>query len=248
MKNVKAMTRLAGPLAGLLAIQAGAGELSLGIAAGTQTTQYRDQDDRAFVVPVIAYEGERFSYFLDTAAFRLLAGELGNTEWRTRTLARARLFDQPDARAGLDKRKSTLDAGLELAAQGPWGSLSLEALTDTLGHHDGYEASLTYAYEFAITEKLALTPSMGATYYDEHLADYYFGVRAHEARPGRRVYQPGESGVASAGLTLTCALTPRWQLVGVLEYEVLGSALADSPLIANDSSTTAAVGVLYRFK
>lgn len=248
MKNVKAVTRLAGPLAGLLATQANAGELSLGIAAGSQAALYHDQDDAPFVVPVIAYEGERFSYFLDTAAFQLLAGESGDTGWRMRALARARIFDQPDARAGLDKRKSTLDAGLELAAQGPWGSLSLEALTDTLGHHDGYEASLTYAYEFAITEKLAVTPSVGATYYDEHLADYYFGVRSHEVRPGRRAYRPGESGVASAGLTLTCSLTPRWQLVGVVEYELLDSALADSPLIAKDWSTTAAVGVLYRFK
>ncbi|MBB6091209.1 outer membrane protein [Povalibacter uvarum] len=252
MTNRMAASRAASALAGSLTAffattPAFAGEFSLGLAAGTQTTLYRDQDDEAFVIPVVGYEGERFSYFLDTAAYQLFGGEAGETGWRVRALASARIFDQPKRNADLEKRHSTVDVGLESGAQGPWGSLNLQFLTDAMNHHDGFEIDLTYAYELKVTERLSLSPSLGISYYDEKLADYYFGVRPSEVRTSRAEYHPGKSGVATVGLMTIYALTDHWMLVGVVEEMVLSDELADSPLVETDSSTTALVGVLYRF-
>jgi outer membrane protein len=225
-----------------------AGEFSLGVAAGSQTSLYLDQEDQAFVIPVVGYEGERFSYFLDTAAFVLVGGKLAESDWRMRALATARVFDQPNRRAGLETRHSTVDVGLEVAAQGAWGSLGLELLTDALGDHEGFEVSLAYTYEFAATAEFSISPSIGLSYHDAHLADYYYGVRPSEVRAGRAEYHPEAGGAATAGVTAMYALTPHWSLVGVVEAMVLSDELADSPLIAQEWNTTVVVGALYRFR
>lgn len=247
MRHPRFAVAFAATIASMTATVAFAGEFSLGIAAGTLTRQYHYQDDQTFVIPVIAYEGERFSYFLDTAAFQLLSGEHGETGWRTRMLARARIFDQPAAAAGLEKRRSTLDAGFEVAAQGPWGAMSLEGLADTLDRHDGFEASLTYSYDLALTSQLSITPRIGVSYQDRRLADYYFGVRPSEAKATRPEYHPDAGGSATAGLTIAYAMTSRWQLLAVMTRAALSDDLADSPLIAKRSTTTAVIGVMYRF-
>ena len=196
---------------------------------------------------MIGYEGERFSYFLDTATFVLTQGENRESRWRMRAVATARVFDQPNRRAGLEDRHSTIDMGLDAGIQGNWGSLSIEVLADVLGNHEGFEAGITYEYEFAVTERLAFTPSLGVSYYDEKLADYYFGVRPGEARDSRAAYQPDASGVATATMTMSYALTKDWTLVGVIQLMELGDELADSPLVAEKSSTTAVIGAMYRF-
>ncbi|HEU4779510.1 MAG TPA: MipA/OmpV family protein [Steroidobacteraceae bacterium] len=242
--------KMIGMAAGLIQVCSSplwAGEFSLGVAAGGQSTLYHDVEDQNFVIPVLGYEGERFSYFLDTATFVLMQGESGESRWRMRAVATARIFDQPNLRAGLEDRHSTVDIGLDAGIQGKWGSLSLEVLADALGNHEGGEATISYEYEFAVTERLAITPSLGVSYYNEKLADYYFGVRPGEARDMRVQYQPGASGVATAGVTMTYGLTESWTLVGVVQHMSLGDELADSPLVAEESSTTAVIGALYRF-
>jgi outer membrane protein len=240
---------MAGMAAGLIQVfsPASAGEFSLGVATGTQSSLYLDVEDQNFVIPVIGYEGERFSYFLDTASFVLTQGERRETRWRMRAVATARIFDQPNRRAGLEDRHSTVDMGVDMGVQGNWGSLSFEVLADAFGNHGGFEAGISYEYEFAVTERLAITPNLGASYYNEKLTDYYFGVRPGEVRDSRAEYHPGESGVATAAVTTTYSLTDHWTLVGVVQVMKLGDELADSPLVAEKSSTTAVIGALYRF-
>lgn len=225
-----------------------AGEFSLGIAAGTQGNTLHDQGDTRFVVPVLGYEGERFSYFLDTAAWTLAGGERGDGAWRVRVLATARLFDQPDAAAGLEDRDSTLETGFEFGARGLWGSLTFGAVTDVLGRHKGYEASVGYAYEWRLSDRLTLNPGLSVSYQDEKLANYYYGVLPSEVRAGRSLYRPDSGGTFNAGLLATYGLGPRWTLVGVVQHQALSAELADSPLVEHDHSLTAVVGVMYRFE
>ncbi|MCH8336326.1 MAG: MipA/OmpV family protein [Proteobacteria bacterium] len=93
---------------------------------------------------------------------------------------------------GLDERKQSLDAGLELSLTQKWGQVTLTAVHDTLDRHQGSEVQMSYRY-FIDAGSWSLSPYISWTWQDDNLSDYYFGVSEAEARPDRPAYSPGDS-------------------------------------------------------
>jgi outer membrane protein len=132
--------------------------------------------------------------------------------------------------ADLDRRKQTLDGGLELRLQGDWGRLNLNYLTDTLGRHDGQSAGVSYFAEFE-RGGLRLSPFVGWSWYSSDLANYYYGVSDEEAAEGRPAYVAGDSHWLSIGLNTSWQVGQRGMLFTNIGLGAVDTAIADSPLV-----------------
>jgi outer membrane protein len=87
--------------------------------------------------------------------------------------------------------------------------------------------------------KGALIASFGVTWKSAGIVNYYYG-------------EPGVYGGASAldpyvKLAYTLPLSSRWRFNALVEYERLGNAIANSPIVAEHTVATMFVGTIYTF-
>lgn len=147
---------------------------------------------------------------------------------------------------GLEERKQTLEAGLQVRMSKQWGDLNLHWVTDTLNRHGGQEVQLGYRYHFE-AGPWSISPFAAVTWQDDNLTNYYFGVSEEEAVPGRPAYLPGESQWFSFGLNTAWHATDRIMLFGNVGFGGTGSDVINSPLVEDAGFSTLFVGGTYVF-
>jgi outer membrane protein len=155
----------------------------------------------------------------------------------------------PDSNAyyeGLEERKQSLDAGFELALRRHWGELTFDWVTDTLDRHNGDEARFSYRYRID-AGPFQVSPYISWTWQDANLTNYYFGVSEAEATPERPAYLPGKSQWVSLGLNASWQVTDNVTFFGNVAFAGAESNVFDSPLVEEDSLSTAFVGGTYQF-
>lgn len=143
-------------------------------------------------------------------------------------------------------RDRTIDAGIELIANWHDSEIMLQVLSDISDRHNGQEAWLSWALPRSYG-RWDIVPSTGFVWKSEKNTDYYFGVRPDEVQPGLPQYQAGQSMNPFARLSITYNLNSHWKIVSVLRYEKLHGEITDSPMVVEDSVTTAFVGLHYAF-
>jgi outer membrane scaffolding protein for murein synthesis (MipA/OmpV family) len=156
---------------------------------------------------------------------------------------------EPESNAyysGLEEREQSLDAGFELALRRSWGELSVDWVTDTLDRHNGSEARFSYRYRID-AGPFQVSPFINWTWQDADLTNYYFGVSEAEATPDRPAYLPGESQWVSIGLNASWQLTDNIVFFGNVAFAGTESKVLDSPLVEEDSLSSAFVGGTYQF-
>lgn len=226
----------------------GTAALGGGLRAGTSTYRAFDSDDQRQLdlIPLYLYNGK----------FLFARGTSGGIHFINRDNFEFNLLGQfrfqeldPDRNAfyaGIEKRRQTIDVGLEIRADGKWGALNASYLTDSLDRHKGDAASVSYRYDFD-RGRLTFSPFISWAWNDAKLTNYYFGVSAAEARPDLPEYTPGESQTASFGLNTTWWLSDRVSLFGNVGFFSVDTPVADSPLVEEDSVSAAFVGGTYVF-
>jgi len=115
--------------------------------------------------------------------------------------------------------------------------------TDILGDGKGNEFSATLSRSYAF-DRLSLTPAFGINWQDSDLVDFYHGENASRARQDRDQF----SGVnTNASITASFQITKRLIGVGALRSDFFGDAIANSPVVDNNTVTEATFGVVYSF-
>ena len=147
---------------------------------------------------------------------------------------------------GIEERDQTVDAGLELVYTGKYGTISADYLTDTLDKHKGQSASASYRYDFD-RGRFTFSPFIGWAWNDAKLTNYYYGVSAAEARPGRPEYTPGESNWISFGLNSSWWVSDRINIFANVGFGSVDTAIANSPLVEEDSGSAGFIGGTYVF-
>jgi outer membrane protein len=147
---------------------------------------------------------------------------------------------------GMHTRHMTVDVGGEFAISGNWGEVHTRILTDAMGQHDGQEFHITYAKPFEF-EKSKISPFVGFELLSSKLADYYYGVRDDEARPGRKAYEPGASYKTLVGLDANYKLNDKWYLFTTMTSYWLDSGLRQSPIVNKDYELSIIAGAMYKF-
>jgi outer membrane protein len=226
------------------------GSAGLGGALHIRQNVYRPADTVSDwpidLVPLLLYKGKHVFSRGTAAGVHVLnkhAVELN-------LLARVR-FDNLDPGdsvfyEGVEAREQSIDGGVEMRVRGQWGELKAAWLADTLGRHNGQSAELSYRYTFDY-RRLRVSPFVNWEWRDEDLTDYYYGVSADEARPGRPEYAPGSSQWFSLGLDTSYALTDRVMIFGNIGFDSIDPAVRKSPIVDASRATTFYLGGTYTF-
>lgn len=226
----------------------GSTALGAGIRFGQNPYLASDNDDqrRVDLIPLYLYEGKHF-FFRGTGGGLHL---VNNDHWELNLFGRYRFQKlKPSSNVffeGLEERKQTIDAGVQLISTRDWGEVQINYLTDTLDRHTGQEAQVSYRYRFD-AGPWTISPYLSWIWQDEKLTNYYFGVRADEARADRPEYLPGESQWMTIGLNTAYQVTNRVTLFANFVFAGSESEVVNSPLIEEAGFSQAFLGGTYTF-
>lgn|SRR5512138_632832 len=111
------------------------------------------------------------------------------------------------------------------------------ALKEVTGEHNGYEVRAAIAAP-VVQSKNSLVVSAGLTWKSKELVKYYYGVDD--------LYEPGSALNPFIKLGFARPLSERWTLSAHVHYEQLDGAIADSPILVEDSVTTFFAGFVFK--
>lgn len=226
-----------------------AAEFSLGAGVAASTSPYKSQDASLSAAPLVTYDSDRL-YLRGT--------EAGVYIWKNEQHAIGAgveyswmNYDPDDSDdAGmkkLDKRRSTLMAGLSYSYTGAWGMIRAGLARDILGKSDGYVAEASYRLPI-VREKLTVLPGAGVSWKSGKEADYYFGVsRGESARSGIKRYEAGAAVLPFVSVEAKYTITERWSAVAALKAELLTGSIKDSPMVGRSATVSGAIGAQFTF-
>ena len=201
-------------------------------------------------IPLFFYRKEKLSLYGPIMNYLLLKEE----RWEVRGLARMRFegYEEDDSRylRGMDDREWTLELGGSLSRILGEARITADVSADVLNEHKGHQVRLSYNYDLrgpANIRDLLVTPSIGVTYRNSQLNDYYYGVRASEVIAGRPEYDVGDSTGMTAGVRINYALSENLSLMGMISFEWLGDEIKNSPIVDKDHMESFLLGMIYRF-
>jgi len=116
-------------------------------------------------------------------------------------------------------------------------SAQVDALHEITGHNHGDE--IRAALAVPLTESSPLTASVGLTWKSAAIVNYYYGAP--------NIYEGGSAVNPFMKLGYTHRLTRKWRLTALAQYERLGKAIADSPIVAQRYVATVFAGATYEF-
>lgn len=155
--------------------------------------------------------------------------------------------DDIDGLAGMDKRDTSIEAGI----YGVWRTRPVTATfgiyTDVSDNSNGNSALLSLSHPFRLNERWALVPSIGAEWLSSDVVGYYYGVKPNETTPSRPTYAGESSLNLRVALLAHYKITQAWFLFGGASVTHLGSGITDSPISTLDYLMAVFGGGGWRF-
>lgn len=227
---------------------AGTAALGGGLRSGQSPYFASDNEDerQLDLIPLYLYEGKYLFARGTAGGVHVIRNDAFEVNLYTRYRFQKLDPDSNEFYAGLEERKQSLDAGVELGLKQNWGELKLDWVADTLSRHNGQEVRFAYRYRFELGP-WSISPFISWTWQDANLTDYYFGVSEAEATPERPEYRPGASQWVGLGLNTSWQMTDRIVLFGNVVFGGADTAVIDSPLVEEDGFSSVFVGGTYLF-
>lgn len=225
-------------------------EWGLGVAATTSAELYRGAGNDNSGLPLLYVENSWLRVLGPTADLKLGTWQLGSTSLGlTGRLKYAgggyEESDSPEL-AGMAEREGGLWGGATLTWNTPIAKAQIEWLGDASNRSDGQQFQLQVDRRFSYGS-LAITPRVQAQWLDKKYVDYYFGVAAGEALPGRPQFEGESATTYGVGLRLDYQVAPRQTVFLDLGSTSLPDAIKNSPIVEGSSVSKAGLGYLYRF-
>jgi MipA family protein len=214
-------------------------------AAAFNTGRYLGSSDRVTVpFPLVFFNYDDRVYW-SIASVGGWLWRADDRSFKVGLIAKARGGVQGDKTGydGVQDRKTSADAGLNMLWRTKPANVGLSLLTDAGGRSDGQSATLRLSHRFRIDSNWSLTPSIGAEWLDRKVVDYYYGVHAGDTSGGAPLYQGRSTINLHATLSTGYRLAPHWALFGGVAYSRLGDGIADSPLVSRRTNTLVFVGI-----
>ena len=223
------------------------GSAGLGAIERFAYTPYRGAANSRDLVPLYMYEGKQFYLHATRAGFKLSERKDHDLEVFLDYRFEGFPADQtPAILQGMARRSSGIDLGVAYRKREPWGNLDAEILHDANNLSHGTEMRLGYSVDLQ-SGRLHLRPSLAVARRNAALNNYYYGVRAGEARADRPAYLPGAGIDTTFGLFGYYEMSQRWRLLGGVGVTWLDSGVRHSPLVDDKLQPNAMVGAAYDF-
>jgi len=117
-------------------------------------------------------------------------------------------------------------------------SAQVDLLHEITGHNHGDEVRAALAVPLTASQS-PLTATLGLTWKSAAIVNYYYGAP--------NIYQGGSAVNPFMKLGYTRQLTRKWRLTALAQYERLGKAIADSPIVTQHYVATVFAGATYEF-
>lgn len=225
--------------------QEGPPRWTFGAMVADRDAPYRGLDEGLLFVPLVRFEGERAYLRGLRGGWRLVDDE----GFEFALIAQARLdgykAEDSDFLAGMDDRKFSLDLGAAATfTSKKLGALDLAVVADTFDRSGGYEATAAWNVLFK-AGGWTVIPGALLRWQSSDVVDYYFGVRPDEALPGRPAYSGDSALTPELSVLVSRPLSERWTLFARAGQAWLPSEISNSPIVADDSSTSLFVAIGY---
>jgi MipA family protein len=223
------------------------GSVGLGYSLKMEASPYQDVKVNADLLPLFSYEGERLFLHSSRIGLKVLDTDVQRLDlFIDKRLEGFPLRSVPSSLSGMATRQSSTDAGLAYRYRQPWGTVRAEVLQGLSTDQKGFEARLGIS-QLLHSGRWTLTPDASLSYRSAKLNDYYYGVRAAEATPGRPAYAAGAGLNASVALHASYQASQHWRLLGGATATLLSSAIHDSPVVSKRVLPAVYVGAAYDF-
>lgn len=147
---------------------------------------------------------------------------------------------------GLPDTDYSIHAGVSFSLVNGPVNLNLQLLTDILNESDGSEIAGTISKTYS-WKKLTLTPALSLNWQDSALVDHYYGINASGATATRAQYDADSTINTAVSITAGYPINEKINAFGALRLEQFGNEIADSPIVDEDSISSATFGVVYSF-
>jgi outer membrane protein len=131
---------------------AGTAALGGGLRSGQSPYFASDNEDerQLDLIPLYLYEGKYLFARGTAGGVHVIRNDAFEVNLYTRYRFQKLDPDSNEFYAGLEERKQSLDAGVELGLKQNWGELKLDWVADTLSRHNGQEVRFAYRYRFEL--------------------------------------------------------------------------------------------------
>ncbi|SON53252.1 Outer membrane protein OmpV [Vibrio tapetis subsp. tapetis] len=218
-------------------------------AGGAKSSEFYDgQDKTAGFLLNGGYHGEDFNIDAAGINYRFYSTQSQIFQLSTFVAPGGLGYSADDASSlkGMDKRKMSLDLGLNLDVVLGDGTISTSIRRDVTGASKGLQSSLAYYHPFAMGS-VDLVPFVGLSYADSKYVDYYYGVKASEKTASRAAYS-GKGGAAyHLGYKLVFPINENINISQTTKYTRLGSNISDSPIVKSSNQWVTSLSVSYHF-
>ncbi|WOI43612.1 MipA/OmpV family protein [Acidovorax sp. BLS4] len=223
----------------------------IGIGASAVRRPYAGAESKNIAVPLLFYESRWLRVSGATADVKLLQKEFGPQSSIGLT-GRLKYEDggyeagDSPRLAGMADRDGSVWGGAAVTWNTGFARVSGEWLSDLSSKSKGQKLQLQVDRRFGFGS-FGLTPRVQAQWLDEKYVDYYFGVRANEAQPGRAQYTGKAATTMEVGLRLDYAIRPRQTVFLDVSATSLPDEIKNSPIVGRSSMSRATVGYIHRF-
>jgi len=117
---------------------------------------------------------------------------------------------------------------------------------DVRDAESGSSASLAIALPVNVG-RFEVSPSLGYEWYSKEVVDFLYGVNTAEVSATRAAFNGKDAGVGFIGVEATGMLTDHLRLSGGVRYESLPDEISDSPLVDDEHTVRARIGLGWIF-
>ncbi|OCQ21884.1 hypothetical protein A7985_08730 [Pseudoalteromonas luteoviolacea] len=218
----------------------------LGGAVVVQDEGYKDVGSETQFVPAIAIEYGDFRLLGPYASYTFFKTD--NFELAATGMLRLDGYEQADSEIfkGMEDRDMSFDFGLEAEIDTDFGEFGIKYTQDVTNTHEGYEATLSYGMPFTV-DRGRIAPYIAVSFASEDLANYYYGVKAHEATASRAFYQVDSATNFEIGVSSDWFFGQNHMIKADVSYTSFDSTIKDSPLVDKSGTFQLLLGYVYVF-
>lgn len=218
---------------------------------------YRDKpyknfssSERSNPVPIVLYEGEHFFARGATIGWDFLNSSVVELAVIGEFIGDGYESSDSNFLKGMSDRDPTFGVGGHMIWKPENLGLKATAVTDIADNSDGTQVRGEIFYTHR-TGDWMLKPSASIIWQDDDYNDYYYGVRAKEARLaiGRTPYSAdSDVNYRLGAVAVYQQKASPWMFVGGVLYNFLGDEIEDSSIVDEDNELVGLIGVAYTFR
>jgi outer membrane protein len=148
---------------------------------------------------------------------------------------------------GMEDRKKSMDAGIELSYRGRPVGFRVNYLGDVLGRNKGQEATFLVTSGVPLKRRGIVLAGIGPRWLSKNHVGYYYGVRDIEATPSRPAYSGKATYNLDINITAIINLSSHWRWIAIVNREGFGAGIKDSPIVDRNSSYAFITSLNYKF-